>query len=445
MMDRAQIATLHSRLTRIRTKLLQEKPFFGRLLMHLPFGYAECGTAYTNMREICFDPSFAEPMSDGELRFLLMHELMHCVLRHCTRGEGLDHEIYNVACDIVVNSLILETMNLPDYEVAGMPAMHRTPDGKEGREYTAEEVYAMIRKLLPDPGTGSEGSGGEADRDGNEGEGGSAGPDGDGKSGKKGKENGKGKGGKGQDKCQGNDTGGSGRIDSHDGWGDIPKDLRDEWEQHLKDAAGSTGCGPEVPYILRRYLKEVCHAPRTNWRQLLHDFIQNDRMDYVFTHPDKRYQDGFILPSFEEDETGDKVERLWFAIDTSGSISTEALSEAFNEIKGAMDQIGNLSGELSFFDTHVSEPTPVGSVEDLLKCKPVGGGGTSFESVFRAMGEFYGNDLPVAAIVMTDGYCSFPDESAALGVPVLWIIIDSDVEAPWGVCVHVDMDGGIHS
>ena len=41
---------------------------------------------------------------------------------------------------------------------------------------------------------------------------------------------------------------------------------------------------------------------------------------------------------------------------------------------------------------------------------------------------------------MTDGYANFPDESQALGIPVIWLIIDSDVQSPWGECLHVYTD-----
>ena len=154
--------------------------------------------------------------------------------------------------------------------------------------------------------------------------------------------------------------------------------------------------------------------------------------------PDRRYRNDFILPSFQENVYGDKVDKLWFLIDTSGSISDEALSEAYLEIRDSVEQIGNLSGELSFFDTDVTEPKPFESVEELSCCEPIGGGGTSFNAIFEYLADHYENDLPNAVIILTDGYADFPDEDAALGLPVMWIIIDSDVDAPWGECIHIE-------
>ena len=49
-------------------------------------------------------------------------------------------------------------------------------------------------------------------------------------------------------------------------------------------------------------------------------------------------------------------------------------------------------------------------------------------------------ELPVAVIVLTDGYCRYPDEKMALDVPVLWILYNNNNQndAPWGRSIHVD-------
>ena len=38
---------------------------------------------------------------------------------------------------------------------------------------------------------------------------------------------------------------------------------------------------------------------------------------------------------------------------------------------------------------------------------------------------------------MTDGYADWPEEKMTQGIPVMWIIIDTDREPPWGVVVHI--------
>ena len=47
------------------------------------------------------------------------------------------------------------------------------------------------------------------------------------------------------------------------------------------------------------------------------------------------------------------------------------------------------------------------------------------------------NELPEAVIIMTDGCAPFPPESDTLGVPVLWIVIDNEIQPPWGKVIYI--------
>ena len=49
----------------------------------------------------------------GEWRFIMAHEYLHAALRHDTRCDGRNHELWNVACDYVVNAWLVE-MNIGD-------------------------------------------------------------------------------------------------------------------------------------------------------------------------------------------------------------------------------------------------------------------------------------------------------------------------------------------
>lgn len=380
--------TVFKRMTESRMEILRDYPFFGSLLLHLRMGLAPCSTAFTDMRRVVFDPEFATRLTDEELSFVMLHEVMHCVLQHPLRGDGKQPYVYNVACDIVVNSLIMGMMGRDEISVDGSPAMHLAPDGAEGRTKSAEEIYMMLMQKTPEEIA----------------------------------------------KIYGFTF-----SDEHGAWSEISDlTLGDLWDQRLKKASKNAGTASGIPDYMERYLKEVSRHPRTNWRQILHDFIQFDRSDYLFSRPDRRFSGDVIMPSFCENVEGSAVEKLWFVVDTSGSISDEALSVAYEEIRQAMEQIGSLQGWLSFFDAKVSDPVPFESVEDLLKIKPIGGGGTSFRAIFHKLPQaFPSEDLPVAMIILTDGYSAFPDEEMAMGVPVIWIVVDSDVVPPWGVYTSI--------
>ena len=386
-MPTTDLRALIRRLNELRSELLRDRPFYGRLLLRLTFGFANCGTAYTDMRHIVFDPGFASSLSSEELKFILLHELLHCVLKHCTRGRTMQPLLYNIACDIVVNSLILDAMGRTDFYVAGEAVMHLTPARAEGRLYNAEEVYQM---LLETP----------------------------------------------REDLQNHYE--SSSLGSHEVWQSLKDDgLSDAWGQYVREAGLAVRSGSGIPYGLQRQLGDIIQPAKTNWRQLLQDFIRKDRCDFIYQVPDHRFQGDLIFPSFQSNLFGERVDRLWFLVDTSGSISDEILGDAFSEIRCAVEQIENLSGELSFFDTEVSEPIPFESVEELADIIPVGGGGTSFFAVFQYLRKHYVDELPQAIIILTDGQASFPKEEASLDVPVLWIILDSDIDAPWGTCINI--------
>ena len=136
------------RLLLSRMRILCNHGFYGLLLMHMRYGVDEKEeTAYTDGERIVFGTDFLDNLSDSELDFIMMHEIMHVVLQHCFRGFDCDDYMFNVACDIVVNSnLLLENKMLTSSITLDKygESMHLTPDGKEGYEFTAEQVYGMI-------------------------------------------------------------------------------------------------------------------------------------------------------------------------------------------------------------------------------------------------------------------------------------------------------------
>lgn len=76
--------------------------------------------------------------------------------------------------------------------------------------------------------------------------------------------------------------------------------------------------------------------------------------------------------------------------------------------------------------------------EDEFKIiRPAGGGGTSFDIIFEYVQNEMRDKPPASIIILTDGYAPFPDEKEAMGIPVLWIINNEDVEPPWGKVTRI--------
>ena len=461
------------RLQMARLSLMKKQPFYAVLLLNVQFSIDPmCETAYTDGKRIAFGPDFLEEISDRELEFVMMHEVLHIALNHCYRTkEDYDFELFNIACDIVVNSNILYSsgfnLNVITLKKYG-ESMHETPSGQEGYLFTAEQVYEMLKAGFTIPADGGSGKNNKGSQNGTGGkkkkEDDTEDPDEDddgagnsGKSDKKKKNDGKNS--KKKDDASDNGKGSMSGFDDHTYWNiskqgesdGVEKEMEQYWLQKMIEATeiavhidekrakkGQKGCG-SIPLLAERIIKELT-KPQTNWREILQNFVQDEINDYSFNPPDRRLQDcPFILPDYNEKDEDPK--NIWFCIDTSGSISDKELTAAYSEIVGAIEQFeGHLSGWLSLFDHQITEPEPFENVDDVLTIRPVGGGGTSFHIIFQKLEEIQ-DDLKVECLVIiTDGYAPFPGEDASLGIPVLWLINNDKVDPPWGKVARIKIE-----
>ena len=422
------------RLLLSRMRILYNHGFYGLLLMHMIYAVSEeIETACTDGVRITFGIDFLDSLSDSELDFVMMHEILHVVLQHCFRGDVEDPEAYNIAADIVVNSNIMlengmkaSSITLSKYGIA----MHVAPDGKEGHEYTAEQVYAMLPKNLNKKGNNKSpgsavGGAKKENKKGNNKSPGSA----DGRAKKE----------IAKDKHQPVWV-----WDDHSQWGKYEEDdtLRDVWVKRFEDAAEAieirdpSNTRGLLPAFAERILKEL-KKPQTDWRTILNDFIQEEVVDYSFAPPDRRFDDSpFFLPDFNGKE--DRVEDILFMIDTSGSMSDDMIAAAYSEVKGAIDQFnGKLKGWLGFFDAAIIKPQPFSDENEFKIIKPAGGGGTDFQIIFEYVFHHVSDKLPASIIILSDGYAPFPQEKLAGGIPVLWLLNNEEVNPPWGKVARI--------
>lgn len=401
------------RLIKSRMRALMSHGFYGILLMHMRYSISEdVKTARTDGEKIIFSPSFIDSLSDKELDYVLLHEILHIVFEHYSKRSDYDAVVFDRAADIVVNSQILfeNRFDLSSITIAGCGVgAHIAPNGKEGYKYTVEEVYEMI---CDDPAKMANGAHSELIGSG------------------EGKLNGK----DGQD----NDGSGDGSWDEHDSWpGEDNRSLSDIWGRRKEEAAkfimGSMGNlkAGSVPSQIAREIREK-NTPQTDWRTILNEFTQEEVTDFTFAPPDRRFDDSpFFLPDYNEKE--DSVKDILFMIDASGSMNDRMISAVFSEVKGALTQFnGRLKGLLGFFDADVKSPVEFESVEDLLAIRPIGGGGTNFFNIFKFIERKMRDNLPQSIVILTDGYADFPEEEDSLGVPVLWLICNDKVTPPWG-------------
>lgn len=482
------------RLQCARLSLMNHQPFYAVLLMGLKFALdLTCETAYTDGERIAFNPDFIEDLSDSELEFVLMHEVLHTVLCHPFRRQAeYEAEAFDQACDVIVNSNILYSLGGDESKITlkkyGV-GIHQMPDGSEGYLHTLEEAYRAFLVPIVVPQEEE-----KEDQDGDQEEGlaieifDDAGKEDSKASAPKNRKKEKNKGSSKkpsaklkeamdeldaldaalgemirsiqQSNAQKNEKYDLQKIeeeekkkketpfrDDHSFWrGDTAMgENRAKWIDRLINATeiidkleSSRDCGA-VPMGARVMLRELM-KPTLNWRTILQDFLQEEICDYSFSPPDRRMDDcPFFLPDFNEKDEVPK--KILFMIDTSGSMSTEAITRCYSEIYGGIQQFnGKLEGWLGFFDAVVVKPIPFTDEEEFKVIRPVGGGGTSFEIIFDYVREEMRDDLPASIVILTDGYAPIPEEEQAMGIPVLWIINNEEVTPEWGKIARIAED-----
>ena len=409
------------RLLIARTRILCTHPFYGLLLMNITFRLDEnVETAETDGENIIFGVRFLKELSDSELDFVMMHEIMHVALQHCFRTGNFEPFAFNIACDIVVNSNILHENN---GDLASITlrkwgvSMHLAPDGKEGFNYTAEEVYEMLPKQYKKDKRKSINQDGGFE---------------------------KGRAGKTEAPAKQIDGYQKG-FDEHNLWKspyEEDDEIREVWSKRVEEISKvieirESSCSRGLlPMFAKRLLKEL-KEPTVDWRIILADFISEEIVDYSFTPPDRRFDGGdFFLPDFNG--TDIKTENILFMIDTSGSMSDSMVTAAYSEVKGAIDQFGGkLKGYLGFFDAAIIEPVAFEDIETFQVIKPAGGGGTDFQIIFEYVKKNMADNLPACIIILTDGYAPFPQEKLAMNIPVLWVINNDKVTPPWGKIARI--------
>ena len=104
LMDMAEQAMSKSMMQLMRSKT---QAYITCVLLNLPRVFCNSmPTAGVNGVEIRVNPKFFLDLSEGERKFLLVHEAWHIGLFDIIRGKGKDHQVWNIACDHYINLMI---------------------------------------------------------------------------------------------------------------------------------------------------------------------------------------------------------------------------------------------------------------------------------------------------------------------------------------------------
>lgn len=345
-------------------------------------------TAATDGKRIFWNPIFVRKLNDSEMRFVLLHETMHCFHLHFWRlprnSKG------NRAGDYVINA-VLRTIN----------GISMPKDGLYDPQYenlAEEEVLAR----LPDQPNDNEKQPGEGDGDGGA-------------------------------SCD--DPGGCGGFLPPDDTKEPPKDsdaqeggsspgidesLRDRWERALIQAEisakvlGQGGLDGNFERIIRRI-----RAADLDWRTELADFVRTvSGVRNDWTRSSKRHAfHKVIYPRKHHDGLGTII----FIRDTSGSICDEELAEQAFHIDSCMAE-NNCEGILLDNDTHVRHEYRLSAGES-APLTAVGGGGTDFRYIPEYVRNLMEEGIHVSGvIVFSDGCGAEFTDADWPELPLLWIL-----------------------
>lgn len=381
---------------RVKTQTVIFYPFFASLAMHMPvYETDKIPTMATDGSCIMYNLEWVTQVknTDGERALIgvYIHEVMHAALLHTVRGFALHKQLFNIACDYVVNNIIDNSkIKLP----AGVLIKH------EYDEYSAEQIYNILLKNAKFVKSGSGG-------DGN-------GQPGDGRG-------------------EAVDTSKLGKtIDDHSGWGretsEQKERLGEQWKQRLAAAAVNAKMQGNMPAGMERLMDEVLH-PQVDWREALRNFIQPSAVDFEWNPPDRRFQEEDVaIP----DLSGETVDNIVVVTDTSGSIDDKMISQFMGEIMDIVDTWPGMEGWLISCDADVHQVIHLD--ESFVPQKLKGGGGTDFRPPFKEVDKREMN--PTCLIYLTDTYGTFPDYPPDF--PVIWCVIDSpEGKVPWGERIDI--------
>lgn len=413
------------KLTRARTQLLLNQPFFGALCLRLKLIPGPVPTMATNGSVILYSPAFVDELTGAELEGVLCHEVLHCALgHHCRRGER-DRRLWNEAADFAINPLVLKNgLSLPEGALVD----------PNYDNLSAEEIYARLSQESSGSGnTAKPDAGGGA----NQGQQGATPQPQTGPNSRP--QNQAEPGGSGPAKAEAPPAlaprpGGFGEVlDATDDEGNSASEAEKSRQQHewriAADQAAqlAKSCGHE-PADLERHLRENRQS-KQDWRALLRAFVAaTTASDYRWTPPNRRYvASGLYLPSVERSGVGEIV----IAVDTSGSIGSDELEQFAGEISAISDEASPEAIHVVYCDAAVQSVQEFGSSEP-VKLEPKGGGGTNFRPVFEWVEQ--NGIAPACLIYLTDLCCTkYP---GAPDYPVLWAT-DSRRAAPFGETIRI--------
>jgi predicted metal-dependent peptidase len=381
-------------LTEAISALLVQEPFFASLLLDLtelketailPSG-AQLDVAATNGKTIWVNPATFGPLSIKERMGVLAHEVMHIILQHCHRAY-MYHSL-GVGPDLKPFSA-KKFNHATDYIINAYLTklgFHLPLGSLQNSQVTGDDIADEIYLKLPDE-----------------------------------------------------------EEDTKDGWDHHePADANDPEnkpavQSAIKKAQEIAKMAGKGTGGLQRLIDDICE-PQIPWHEHLQKAITTTtrgRDAQTWSRPNRRKL--AVAPHvYWPGRCGHQGPHIAVEIDTSGSIDDATLKTFMSELSGILTEVQPEMVYVMYVDDDIHgdviEIDDVNNLMDVAR-QAGGGGGTDMTKVFSIIEE---KQLPAeTVIILTDGYTPFGEDT---GIPTIWCMT-TDIVAPWGVTVHVDVGG----
>lgn len=394
---------VEERINKARLNITLGNSFFAYLSLYIKLKKAQKGDLSSNAGmgvnargDVFYNEEWVKTISDAEIKGVILHEILHCALLHLTRVKKRDPQLWNIAIDLVTNSLLLkEGYSLPEGLRPDKDDCFTMYDFKKRKEViieniskkTAEEIYAELPEI---PTINicfkNRNNGNSNNSDGNN-------------------SNGQGKKYKSFDEhLKGTDGKGTPLTESE------IADLEDKWLSTVSQAVVSGLQRGDLPQGLERYAEELRKA-EIDWRVLLRKYIQAMvPIDQTYAKMSKK---SHALRIYMPGTLKEKI-RIAVAIDTSGSLDDSELAEFLSEVVGIVRAYRDAIDITVFshdIEVQTEHEVTNGNIQKIfeLRNKLKGGGGTSHKIILKKISEE--REPFNCAVFFTDGYSDLEEIS----------------------------------
>lgn len=385
-----EVRDAENKLTQARSRMLIEDPFFGTLATRLQLVSKEAPEVKTGATDcktkLFFNASWVSKQGHDELKGFVVHEIFHCIGKHQERIQDREPDLWNIACDLAINPIILDAgYALPKGALYDAKYIDWTPEAiyadlMDNNIQFKECPWGVSMQNLDN--TSSEG----------------------------------------QDEIE------------------AVKQAGQEWASQAEMAQRVAKEAGKLSEKMSKTMADLL-KPVVDWRTLLWPFMVSLRSDnFSWRKPNRAYigEDEY-LPSLYDEALGSMV----FVKDVSGSISDRQRAQFWSEMQHVITTMNPakvyiIQCDAEVVDVKEYEPSDLPSGFSSEQATDLASGGTDFEPAFEYINKNI-DDIE-CVVYLTDLVCnSFGQEP---NCPVLWVSTDEPYgTVPFGDVIIMHDDG----